>query len=245
MSTPGSTPGYDAKGRAGRQWVALKPATSYKTRLFVPLAAGAGWVLLALLVGGVRLLSPENRSAGGIVLLIALLLAGVIPLWFAFRAWLVYRHLDDAKVLVDHKDLALGSQFNIRVEQRARHGLQISEMRVGLICTETLKQTAGGKDKTRTVPLMEKWETCTRDKRIDHAKRLSATRAFRIPPTQRASSPIDQKDPPIVQWKLRVVTAAAGAPPYDVDFPVRVHATPSVDDWGDVDEESVPERKRG
>ena len=241
-----SKQGHGARGRGGdRHWHPLKPSRSLTARLYGTLMIGAAMTLIAVLYGGGRVFSAPHRTAGGVGLFLALLVAGLVPLGVAVYTWLLTRKLDDAKVFIDRRDLSIGREFNVRVEQRARRGLHINEMRVALVCVETARHTsAGRKEETRTVPVLEKWETLTKDKEIDHARRLAATRTFRIPPGQRASSPVDRKEPPIIRWKLRVYTAPAHSPVYDVDFPIHVHATSADGFWDEINSESVPSVKR-
>jgi hypothetical protein len=79
---------------------------------------------------------------------------------------------------------------------------------------------------------------------VDHARNLAATRTFTIPADRPASSPPEQRDLPIIRWKLRVVTTAAGAPTYDVDFPVHVHGTSAEGFWREISSSEAPEIRR-
>lgn len=235
-----SKSGHDPRGRDGRHWTVLTPTRRYAARLYV--TAALGGVLIALALVTVRGLA---HSTGGLVAVLALGVAGLVSLGFAAPAFLVFRNLEDATVSINKPELVIGHDFDVRVEQRARRGLHIQEMRVALVCLETVRQpAAGGGHETRTVPVVEKWETLTRDKQIDHAKRMAATRTFSIPADRPASSPPDQRDLPLIRWKLRVVTTAAGAPTYDVDFPVRVLSTPAEGFWREINSEATPTIRR-
>lgn len=215
--------GIDPTGQGDNHWVRLRPSRRVATRLYGSALAG-GLLLATALVAGRAV--AGHRTAGRIGLFLALLAAGLGLAGLAAYTWLVFRKLDDAAVSVDRTLLVLGDGFKVHIAQRARRGLKINEMRIALVCQETVRhRTPDGGESVRTVPLLEKWETITRDRQVDHARQLTATRDFRIPQEQPASSPPGRRDPPLVKWKLRLVTAAADSPPYDVDFPLEVLET--------------------
>ena len=51
----------------------------------------------------------------------------------------------------------------------------------------------------------------------------------------------DRLEPPIIRWKLRVLTAPANSPTYEVDFPIRVHGTSAEGFWDEINSDSVPD----
>jgi hypothetical protein len=145
------------------------------------------------------------------------------------------------------------------VEQRTQRGLKINDMRVGLICHETVRTNpaaagaspearaaaASAKPAVKTIALMEKWETCTRDKSTPGARQMTATRSFSIPKEKPASSPPGQKELPIVRWKLRVVTVPSEGPAFSADFPIFVHATPPQAFWSEISSvDAIPPAER-
>ena len=213
------------------------PDRRFGRRLYTVMLVAVGWEFLSLVVGGPLL----TGSGAGTGVFVALLLLGLVPAGVAARLWLVYRSLEDARVSVDVQDLSVGQGFSARVEQRARRGLRIKDMKLGLVCMETVRhRTPDGRQEVRSVPLLEKWQTLTRDKEVDAARELTATREFVIPAGQPASSPPEKTDPSVIRWKLRLVTTAAHTPPYDVDFLLHVKPTPATPTWEDVDAKAAP-----
>lgn len=218
-------------GPKGGHWHALQPSRNLARRMTVCLIVGLLWELMTIVVGLSRLSSPH--SALTVVVFVAFLALGMLPLLEAARVFLMYRHLDDAKVSVDRRELVIGLSFNVKVEQGARRGLKIKDMRIALVCVEESPQSGpNGRKEARQLTRVEKWEKLTSNKTIDHEKVLSATRKFHIPPEQLPSSPATKTEPPHVRWKLRLVTAPVHGPAYDVEFPVKVYATPSGPSWG-------------
>ena len=213
-----------------RQWVRLKPVTRLSARMYTAVAIGLAWEFFAMALAGPLL---SGHSAGRVVAFILLILIGLVPFVYAALKWLVVRNLEDPRVMIDKRVLWIGDDFRVRVEQRARRGMLIKEMRLGLVCQEVIRhQTPDGKHDTRTIPLLEKWETLTRHKTVEDAKRLSATREFSLPSEQPASSPPDQKELPRIRWKLRLITAPADSPQYEGEFPIYVRPAVPATAWG-------------
>ena len=259
-------PGHSAGDRQGeaaadlldRKWVELRPARSVRLRFYWSLFTGSVLLFFTLLVGtGHYAKSPGPHSVVGMLLFGGCILIALACLALAARFWFIRRNLDDARVFLDRQALVRGHSFHARVEQRAQRGLKINEMRVGLVCQEMVKTNAAvgaspearaaasGKPGTKTIALMEKWETCTRDKTITGASQLQATRPFSIPKEKPASTPPGRKEPPVVRWKLRVVTVPSEGPGYSADFPIFVHASPPQAFWSEISSvDAIPPAER-
>jgi hypothetical protein len=223
-----------------RQWVRLRPVTRHSARMYTAVAIGLAWEFFALALAGPLL---SGHSVGRVIAFILLVAIGLVPFVYAALKWLVVRNLEDARVMIDRRVLSIGDDFRVRVEQRARRGMLIKEMRLGLVCQELIRhQTPDGKHDTRTIPLLEKWETLTRHKTVEDAKRLAATREFTLPTEQPASSPPEQKVLPRIRWKLRLITAPAESPPYEAEFPIHVRPAVPATPWG-VESDSVERSK--
>lgn len=225
--TPGGPP---AKG-----WVELRSTRSVRKAFQLLLLVGIVWEFFTLAIGLTALTRPGRHSAAGILAFVACLLIGLIPLGYAAYAYLIRRNFDDARVFVNRKELVLGDNFQVRVEQRALRQVKVNEMRVALVCEETVRFAgADGQSRTRNVPLVQKFELLTRDKETAGVKQMTATRRFEVPADQPASSEVGKSDLPIVTWKVRVITTPAQGPQYEADFPIRVHATSSAGMWGEM-----------
>lgn len=223
-----------------RQWVRLKPVTRLSARMYTAVAIGIGWEFVAMALAGPLL---AGHSAGRAIALALLLLVGLVPFVYAILKWRVLRNVEDARVSIDKRLLMIGDDFRVRVEQRARRGMLIKEMRLGLVCLEVIRHhTPDGKHDTRTIPLLEKWETLTRHKTVEDAKHLAATREFTLPAEQPASSPPDQKELPRIRWKLRLITAPTDSPQYEAEFPIHVRPAAPATVWG-IEAESVERSK--
>jgi hypothetical protein len=243
----GDRHGHGAEDITERKWVEVWPTHSVRLRFYWSLFVGSVLLFFTLLIGtGHYARTPPPHSVSGIVVFVACIVIALASLGVAAHAWFIRRNLDDAHIFLDRQTLVRGHSFHVRVEQRAQRGLKINEMKVGLICQETIKtpvapagppheaQPAGPRPATKTIALMEKWETCTRDKITQTARRMTATRSFDIPKDKPASSPPQQKELPVVRWKLRVVTVPAEGPAYHGDFPVFVHASPPQAFWSEI-----------
>ena len=253
-------PGHAAIDPTERRWVELRPTRSIRLRFYWSLFAGSVLLFFTLLVGGGHYAKSSGpHSLLGLLLFVGCILAALAALGLAARFWFVRRNLDDARVFLDHQALVRGHTFHARVEQRTQRGLKINEMRVGLICQETVKtnpaasvaspEARGGaappKPGTKTIALMEKWETCTRDKSAQGGQQLTATRSFSIPKEKPASSPPGRNEPPVVRWKLRVVTVPSDGPAYSADFPIFVHASPPQAFWSEIGSvDAIPPAER-
>jgi hypothetical protein len=223
-----------------RQWVRLRPVTRLSARMYTAVAVGIGWEFIALALAGPLL---AGHSAGRAIALALLLVAGLVPFAYAIHKWRVLRNVDDARVSIDKRVLSIGDDFRVRVEQRARRGMLIKEMRLGLVCLEVIRhETPDGKHDQRTIPLLERWETLTRHRTVEDAKHLSATREFTLPDEQPASSPPDQKELPRIRWKLRLITAPTDSPQYEAEFPIFVRPSAPATAWG-LEVESVERSK--
>ena len=255
----GDRHGHTAADDLDRKWVELRPTRSVRLRFYWSLFTGSVLLFFTLLIGAGQFAKASGRhSVPGIVLFAACILIALVCLGFAARFWFIRRNLDDARVFLDRQALVRGHAFHARVEQRAQRGLTINDMRVGLICHETVKANpaaagpphearaaAAAKPGTKTIALMEKWETCTRDKSTHGAAQLQATRTFSIPKEKPASTPPGRKELPIVQWKLRVVTVPADGPAYSADFPIFVHASPPQAFWSEISSvDAIPPAER-
>ena len=230
--------GHTTTDAAGHKWVELRPANSVRLRFYWGLFAGSVLLFFTLLAGwGQFAKASRPQSALGVTLFVSCVVLSLASLGVAAHAWFIRRNLDDARVFLDRQTLVRGHSFHARVEQRTQRGLKIHEMRVGLICHETVKAApAGGADRhgSRTISLMEKWETCTRDKAAPGRQKMIATRTFDIPKEKPASSQPGQKELPLIRWKLRVVTVPEEGPAYCADFPVFVHASTPQAFWSEV-----------
>jgi hypothetical protein len=223
-----------------RQWVRLKPVTRLSARMYTAVAIGIGWEFIALATAGPLL---AGHSAGGAIVLAVLLVVGLVPFAYALVKWRVLRNLEDARVSIDKRVLSIGDDFRVRVEQRARRGMLIKEMRLGLVCQEVIRHhTPDGKHDTRTIPLLERWESLTRHRTVEDAKRLAATREFTLPAEQPASSPPEQKELPRIRWKIRLITAPTDSPQYEAEFPIYVRPAAPATAWG-LEVESVERSK--
>jgi hypothetical protein len=260
---PADREGHGAEG-IDRKWVELRPTRSVRLRFYWSVFTGSVLLFFTLLVGtGHYAKAAGPHSVFGMLLFAASILISLLCLVLAVRFWFIRRNLDDARVFLDRQALVRGHSFHARVEQRAQRGLKINDMRVGLICHETVKTNpaaaagaapearAGGgakpgaKPGTKTIALMEKWETCTRDKSTHGAAQLQATRTFSIPKEKPASTPAGRRELPVVQWKLRVVTVPADGPTYAADFPIFVHASPPQAFWSEISSvDAIPPAER-
>lgn len=255
----GERQGHSAADLLDRKWVELRPTRSIRLRFYWSLFIGSVLLFFTLLIGaGHYAKSPGPHSMMGMLLFGACILIALACLGLAARYWFIRRNLDDARLFLDRQALVRGHAFHARVEQRAQRELKINEMRVGLICQETVKThpaaaaspearaaAASAKPAMKTIALMEKWETCTRDKSVMGAAQLQATRSFSVPKEKPASTPPGRKEPPIVRWKLRVVTVPADGPAYSADFPIFVHASPPQAFWSEISSvDAIPPAER-
>jgi hypothetical protein len=252
---------HGADDLAVPKWVELRPTRSVRLRFYWSLFTGSVLLFFTLLIGGGHYgKSPGPHPVLGILLFIACILIALAALGLAGKFWFIRRNLDDAQVFLDRQALVRGHSFHARVEQRTQRGLKINDMRIGLICHETVRTNpaagagaspearaaaAAAKPGIKTIALMEKWETCTRDKSTPGARQMTATRSFSIPKEKPASSPPGQKELPIVRWKLRVVTVPSEGPAYSADFPIFVHASPPQAFWSEISSvDAIPPAER-
>jgi hypothetical protein len=151
---------------------------------------------------------------------------GCAPLGLAIYYTLLRRHVRDATLLLNTRQVRLGDQITALVEQPLLTDLFIEELSAALVCEETIKYQSGGKTRFETKTRHEDRAVLLQKHPGRARETLSAQQAFTVPAGQPPSSPPQQKDYPRFAWRIEVKTRIANGPDYRARFPIAVHAAP-------------------
>lgn len=170
---------------------------------------------------------------------------GVPGLWYlaaSARARFTGRAVSDARVAVGGRELCVGEEAHLRVEQDLIGGAALERVRVGLVCEKT---TGTGKQKLTEV----RWQTWVSpivparpsDGEPGPGRRVSFTETLYIPADLPASEPV--RDPQYT-WKVVVETALARCPDYRGEFEVTIRSAEDGDDGKRAPRTKVKKRRR-
>lgn len=165
-------------------------------------------------------------------------LVGLLYFFFAMRVARIARVMSDARVFIDPPIPRIGQAFVVRVEQDLRKVVEISQMRIGLVCMVT---TGQGKS-SQTKKHLERWHTQPSPRPVARgagglAQRvaamesgaeasvgvMSASAQFVLP----ADAPPSSSDHDAYTryvWGVYVETLTDACPKYAVSVPLEVRA---------------------
>jgi len=214
-------------------------ADKVRSRLF------QGVILLALTwIGGWQALTrlPAEDHALLWVFLSIFTFAGLLYFWFARRAARIARVMSDPRVFIDPPIPLIGRAFTVRVEQDLRRPVEISEMRIGVICNAT---TGHGKS-ANTSKYLDIWHTHASPKPTitsgnSLAQRVAAmggggeislgtlivTAQFVLPADAPATVPLEDPAHTRFTWAVQVQTLSPACPAYKTELAVVISPTGS------------------
>src|SRR4051812_30548652 len=94
-------------------WHALRPSRNLGQRMKACLFVGLIWEAIAGVTALARL--SHHPSPMTIAFVVLALIIGLVPLGEAVRVFLMYRHLEDARISINRRELIIGGSFHVKV----------------------------------------------------------------------------------------------------------------------------------
>ena len=167
------------------------------------------------------LLVVRPVSTGGWVLIILLPVPIIIELMFLVRAYILARHISDARLQVNPAPMDLGHIIQLRAEIDAYHPLRVTSFLATIVCIEHYKEKSGNKTVYGARDHVEKTIDLAANISVPAGQLLSGegqVQFDRNSPHGRDSRAV--KSYPYFTWEVRIRLVLAGSPDYRVIFPL-------------------------
>ncbi|MBL0927464.1 MAG: DUF3592 domain-containing protein [Phycisphaerales bacterium] len=120
--------------------------------------------------------------------------------------------------------LVVGRPFTVRVELPIGGTIRSAGLVVGLLATDAVNERKGGKSRTVTTSLCERWLEPAPIAEAGRGDVVRLDAELEAPADQPASTDPDSEDDRQVRWALRVRLEAPRSPDYTGEFPVMIRA---------------------